>query len=100
MDEINAVHIIMIFYEFRCFIEHFLYFVTEDPIIEMGEAELDLKKQDTVEILVKRQGNVADSTYVGWKTLDGTAANGKNFIGGTGMVHHNHIHVLPPSYMT
>ena len=50
----------------------------------MDEPELDLQKQDAVEILVKRHGNCGDSTYVGWKTLDGTALNGQNFVGGTG----------------
>nr|XP_018671881.1 G-protein coupled receptor 98-like isoform X2 [Ciona intestinalis] len=54
------------------------------PIIEMEKSMMSLKGCEVIEVRVLRRGDISEATYVGWKTTDGGAVNGRNFIGGAG----------------
>lgn len=50
----------------------------------MNEDQIILRDVEIVEVCVDRQGNLEETSYVGWKTNDGEAKNGTHFIGGEG----------------
>ncbi|XP_077973499.1 uncharacterized protein LOC120348632 isoform X2 [Styela clava] len=66
----------------------------EEPIIEMASPTLGIMSNEVVKATVVRHGNPEEMACVGWKTEDGTAVNGKHFIGGSGNV------VLDPGVMS
>lgn len=50
----------------------------------MESSSLCLKTNEVVTVTVVREGNLEEPTYVGWKTDDETAQDGKHYIGGAG----------------
>jgi len=52
----------------------------------MDQHQMALNDPEVVEVRVIRKGNLEETTFVAWKTEDGTAINGQNFIGGSGMI--------------